>query len=323
MILQQYPLTRNMIRKRFSQAILLMVALLAPCIQLTAAEADAPAPATESSASAIPNATKQEASAVSQSSLGDLAVLPTRIIFEGRTNTAEVMLMNRSNRQLAYSLTFVNRRMSESGELKVIDNPGADDHFADAFLRVTPRRVILEPHQTQTVRMQLRKPPELAEGEYRSHLQFSVIPEAKEAVHAQSAEAGKGLGVSLTPIYGLSIPVIVRHGALEATAKLSDLKVLRSANPAKNTLSLNIEREGRRSTYGDIVAFWDAPGKGEVEVGIVKGIAVYTPNPRRSISLPLRHPKGLDLSGGRLRVVYRETTDGSEKKLAESVLVVP
>lgn len=310
-----------MVIKRFSQAILLMAALLAPCLQLTAAEADAPAAGT--SASAMPNSTKPEASSVSQSSLGDLAILPTRIIFEGRANTAEVMLMNRSNRQLAYSLAFVNRRMNESGEMKVIDTPGADDHFADAFLRVTPRRVILEPHQTQTVRMQLRKPQELAEGEYRSHLQFSVIPETKEAVHAQSAGTGKGLGVSVTPIYGLSIPVIVRHGALEATAKLSDLKVLRSTDPAKGTLNLTIEREGRRSTYGDIVAFWNAAGKGEVEVGIVKGIAVYTQNPRRSISLHLQHPKGLVLSGGQLRVVYRETSDGSEKKLAESILAVP
>lgn len=310
-----------MVIKRFSQAILLMAALLAPCLQLTAAEADAPAAGT--SASAMPNSTKPEASSVSQSSLGDLAILPTRIIFEGRANTAEVMLMNRSNRQLAYSLAFVNRRMNESGEMKVIDTPGADDHFADAFLRVTPRRVILEPHQTQTVRMQLRKPQELAEGEYRSHLQFSVIPETKEAVHAQSAGTGKGLGVSVTPIYGLSIPVIVRHGALEATAKLSDLKVLRSTDPAKGTLNLTIEREGRRSTYGDIVAFWDAAGKGEVEVGIVKGIAVYSQNPRRSISLRLQHPKGLVLSGGQLRVVYRETSDGSEKKLAESILAVP
>lgn len=250
-------------------------------------------------------------------SLQDLLVTPTRIIFEGEMRTTELALVNRSNIAHTYALSFVQCQMSETGEIKEIDKntpPNPNDKFADSFIRFTPRRVVLEPRQVQMVRMMLRKPADLADGEYRSHLSFRLIPSAENAVKPDSIN--RGIQIKLVPIYGVTIPVIVRHGSLTATARLSSLRI------DSKTLHLTIEREGSRSTYGDLVVQWKGTGKA-VTVGQMNGIAVYTPNPKRSLLLPLSPPTGIELRGGELSVRYISKENGEERLIAESRIAIP
>ncbi|NTW63473.1 MAG: hypothetical protein HGA46_05145 [Chlorobiaceae bacterium] len=257
-------------------------------------------------------------------SLQDLLITPTRIVFEGNMNTTELALINRSDKAHTYAISFVQARMSENGEIREIDKntlPGPNDRFADTFVRFSPRRVMLEPRQVQVVRMMLRKPADLTEGEYRSHLSFRLIPSAADAVKPDSL--GRGIQIKLIPIYGVTIPVIVRQGSLKATAKLSNLGIDPKGLQGKQSLALTIEREGNRSTYGDLEAFWKAPGSKEVSVALIKGVAVYTPNAKRTMLLPLRHPRGSELHGGQLHVRYSEQVNGEERVLAENQIAIP
>ncbi len=257
-------------------------------------------------------------------SLQDLLVTPTRIVFEGNMPTTELALVNRSDKAHTYAISFVQCRMSETGEIKEIDKntpPSPDDRFADSFIRFTPRRVILEPRQVQMVRMMLRKPADLADGEYRSHLTFRLIPSAENAVKADSVS--RGIQIKLVPIYGVTIPVIVRQGSLKAVTKLSGLHIDTKSIPGKAALAFTIERSGERSTYGDIEAVWKSPSNKALSIAIIKGIAVYTPNPKRIILLPLSPPKGVELRGGELTVRYTAQENGSETLLATSKITVP
>jgi len=168
--------------------------------------------------------------------------------------------------------------------------------------------VVLEPRVAQTVRLQLRLPAQLANGEYRSHLLFRAIP--MEPVPAASSDdttqPPAGIGIKITPIYGLSIPVIVRRGTKPATVTATDLHLApgeKPTDPIQCFIQLN--REGNQSCYGDItVTFTPAGGKEQV-VGKVNGIAVYTPNALRLIRLPLTPPEGMMLAEGRLTFTYR------------------
>ncbi|MBV5326100.1 MAG: hypothetical protein JZU65_00455 [Chlorobium sp.] len=257
-------------------------------------------------------------------SLQDLLITPTRIVFEGNMNTTELALINRSDKAHTYAISFVQARMSENGEIREIDKntpPGPNDRFADTFVRFSPRRVMLEPRQVQVVRMMLRKPADLAEGEYRSHLSFRLIPSAADAVKTDSVS--RGIQIKLIPIYGVTIPVIVRHGSLQATARLSGLGIETRGNQGKPALALTIEREGNRSTYGDLEALWKAPGSKQISVALIKGVAVYTPNAKRSMLLPLTLPMGSGLHGGQLHVRYSEQVNGEERVLAESQIAIP
>ncbi len=251
------------------------------------------------------------------SSIQDLLVTPTRVVFEGNMPTTELALVNRSEKPHTYAISFVQCRMSETGEIKEIDATTPQDpqeHFADSLVRFSPRRVILEPRQVQMVRMMLRKPADLGDGEYRSHLSFRLIPTAENAVKPDSVSSG--IQIKLTPIYGVSIPVIVRQGSLKATTKLSNLRF-----DAKR-LHLTIEREGSRSTYGDLVVQFRGTGKA-VTVAQMNGVAVYTPNPKRTVLLSLSPPKGIELRGGELIVRYATKENDTEQLLAEGRITVP
>ncbi len=252
------------------------------------------------------------------SSIQDLLVTPTRLVFDGEMRTAELALVNRSNIAHTYALSFVQCRMSETGEIQEIDKSTPaepQERFADSLVRFTPRRVILEPRQVQMVRMMLRKPADLGVGEYRSHLSFRLIPSIEDAVKPDSVS--RGIQIKLIPIYGVTIPVIVRQGSLMATTRLSGLGF-----DAKG-LHFTIDRDGSRSTYGDLVVQWKGKAGKAVTVGTMNGVAVYTPNPKRSVTLALSHPKGIDLRYGELIIRYIGKENDTEQLIAESKITIP
>jgi P pilus assembly chaperone PapD len=253
---------------------------------------------------------------------GDLLVTPTRIVFEGRQRTAEITLVNVGSSTATYRITFVHLRMNEAGGMTEIGASGAEpgEQFADALIRYSPRQVTLEPTMAQTVRMQLRLPADLAPGEYRSHLLFRAVPPPEAA--PKTIESVTDFTVRLTAIYGVSIPVIVRHGETSVTGTLSDLDLARPAGADPPALRFRIRRAGNQSIFGNLTAtFVPSVGKPSV-VGLAKGVAVYTPNPARRAELTLRAPPGVILENGRIHLAYTKQGKGNET-IAEADLLVP
>ena len=261
--------------------------------------------------------------ASAQGGPGDLLVAPTRIVLEGRQRTAEVTLVNTGSARATYRISFVNLRMNELGGTSEIEASGArpGEQFADQLVRYSPRQVTLEPQVAQTVRMQLRLPADLPPGEYRSHLLFRAIPPVEAA--KGPAEGDSEFSVQLTAIYGISIPVIVRHGETSATATLSDLELVAS-DPAESapTLRFRIHRTGDRSLYGNLTATYYPPGGQPVVVGMANGVAIYTPNPTRSAGIQLHVPPGIALRKGRIHLAFTRQEKGNET-IAEADLPVP
>jgi P pilus assembly chaperone PapD len=262
------------------------------------------------------------ATARAQGGAGDLLIAPTRIVFEGRLRTAAVTLVNTGSSAATYRITFVNLRMDANGGTREIEAAGAEpgEQFAEALIRYSPRQVTLEPGVAQTVRMQLRLPADLAPGEYRSHLLFRAVPAVEES--AQTTEPATDFSIQLTAIYGISIPVIVRHGETSAAATLSELDLVAGTAADPATLRFWIRRTGNESVYGNLTAtFTPAGGKPSV-VGLANGVAVYTPNPARSAGILLSVPPGVVLQNGRLHLAYSRQGKGNES-IAEADLLVP
>lgn len=288
----------------------LLTSLLSLCVVATAM---AQAPSASPAASRTPAA-------------GDLLIAPTRITLDDRTRTAEVTLINVGVAQATYRISFLHQRMTETGEMKILE-PGQeqpDEHFADNLVRFTPRQVVLAPRVAQTLRMQLRIPEGLPEGEYRSHLLFRAVPEAAEPTTPGAVAEGQGLSIQLRPIYGVSIPVIVRHGQTSATVTISDLAMRPSTAPAQpSVVIMRLNRTGNASTYGSLVVNLLPAGGGKpVAVGSIGGVAVYTPNASRLLQLPLTLPAGVTLQGT-LKVVYQQDPEHGGAVLAEAALQIP
>lgn len=254
----------------------------------------------------------------------ELMLYPTRIVFEGNQRAAQLELINHGSESATYRISLVNRRMSETGAFSEIDEPLPGEQFAEDLLRYSPRQVTLQPGVGQTVRIMVRKPANLATGEYRSHLLFAKQPEARgrHSVERDDATGGDEIGITLTTLVGVSVPVIVRHGKTNASVSLTHLELLRPSGQAP-VLALHMERSGSQSVYGDLTVSFIPAGGAEQIVAQANGVAVYTPNSVRRASIALQPPRGLQLAAGRLRVSYREQAEDGGERLAEAVLQLP
>lgn len=255
----------------------------------------------------------------------DLMLTPTRVVLEKNQRAAQVDLINNSSETMVYRLKLVNRRMSETGELSLADTPEAGEQFADGLLRYSPRQVVLAPGASQVVRIMARKPADLAPGEYRSHLLFERVadsaPAPAEPLSKPMPEA-EGIEIKLTPLIGVSIPVIVRHGQTSAAATFAGLKLERPDGNGPALLSFELHRSGNRSIYGDLLVRFTPDQGREQQAARVNGIAVYTPNPLRRGKIELAPPFDAAKTGT-LRLVYRERAELGGKLLAEASLRVP
>jgi len=253
----------------------------------------------------------------------ELMLHPTRIVFDKNQRAAQVELINNGSKPASYRITLVNRRMTEAGQFEPADTPLEGERFADSMLRYSPRQVTLQPGTAQTVRIMLRKPADLAEGEYRSHLLFDKLPDAEgsASIENRGAESGQ-IGVQMNALVGASMPVIVRHGNVGATVSLGGLALQKNA-AKQPVLSMRFERAGTSSVYGDVSVTYTPRGGKPLDLAQVGGIAVYTPNRVREAVLPLQLPKGVQLSGGTLEVAFRDRPEAGGKLLAQASLNLP
>jgi hypothetical protein len=243
----------------------------------------------------------------------DLLVAPTRLVFENRTRTAEVVLDNVGAKPATYRISLVLRRMTPDGRLIDVETPSAAEQQALAMVSFAPRRVVLAPNQPQSIRVAVRRPADLPEGEYRVHMLFRGIPDSPPPTAEQSSPA-EGFAVQLIPIYGVTIPVIIRNGDLEAAATIVAPRLERA--DGKEMLAFDLARTGTGSTYGEVRVL--KPGLDEPVIR-AKGIAVYPEVARRTVLLPPAE----DFTGslkGPLTIQYFET-DGDHQSLASEVEV--
>lgn len=259
----------------------------------------------------------------SQSALADLMLYPHRVVLEGKQRTAQIEIINRGTTTNVYRLKLVRKRMTEIGEFVPVDEALPEELFADDLVRYSPRQIELAPGASQTVRLMVRKPAELADGEYRSHLLFERLPDVTPAGTSVPAPGREtAVAIKLTALVGVSIPVIVRHGQTHSAVVLDDLR-LESSPTGEPVLSLDLQRDGTRSVYGDLVADFTPRRGAQRVVGTAKGVAVYAPNPLRRGRLVLHPDSRGTLRDGTIHVTYREPSDSGGKLLAEAHMQVP
>ena len=257
--------------------------------------------------------------------MGNLMVTPTRVMFEQRTRSAQVTLVNQGSETADFRISFIRQNMLENGDFVPLDED-AEGLFSDPMIRFSPRQVKLPPGQSQVVRLMLRKPRDLADGEYRSHMLFQALPPATSSSVEKIAgdQNQDGITIELIPIVGVSIPVIVRHGDLQSRVELSDARLLPpSGGDTVPRLAVNIERSGSSSAYGDIRATFTPEGGQPLVVGQANSVAVYANLDRRRFQMPLNLPAGFSLANGVLDITFLAPgTEAATGTLASTRIVL-
>jgi hypothetical protein len=248
-------------------------------------------------------------SAFQQAHAQGVTVSPTRVVFEGRDRSAEIVLRNQGTERVTYRLGLQRMRMDEEGMTTVVVDEHDDERFADEYIRFSPRQVTLGPGEVQRVRLMARKPVDMEEGEYRAHLRFEALPMVAAPAPGASGDTEE-FTIALRMLASITIPVIIRHGDLISTLDITNLEV---HDGATHTVALTMARTGTRSVYGDIEIRYQ-PEDGEETVALRKGVAVYTPNDVRRMYIPLNLPEGTHLDGGRVTVSFKEDTSHTNRK---------
>ncbi|MDQ3074900.1 MAG: molecular chaperone [Pseudomonadota bacterium] len=244
--------------------------------------------------------------------VGDLLVAPTRIILDGRRGT-EIILNNIGDDVATYRVSIELRRMKPDGTLETVTVPTARETAAEAMILYAPRKVTLPPNQPQSIRINARAPQGLADGEYRAHLLFRAIPEARPATAPAPTE---GVSFRLTPVYGVTIPVIVRLGNLTATAAIAN--VAKGNEGGKPSIGLDLSRVGDRSTFGEVRVI--KAGVAE-PIAVAGGIALYTEIDRRRVTIPIDARFAAQATGA-VTVEYVEKTPTGMVTLASTSAIL-
>ena len=233
-------------------------------------------------------------------------IMPKRLVFDGSQRSQEINLANTGSDTAVYAISFVNYKMTESGNFEQVENPEDGQRFAEDFLRYFPRRVSLAPNEAQTIRVQLTRTGNLEQGEYRSHMYFRAVEE-QTALGEEEAQEGEGISINIKTVFGISIPIIIRQGESTTEIELNNIQLeTKGVNPK---LSLVLNRSGNMSVYGNIRVDHISPDGTSTEVGLVKGVSIYTPNSKRKFSFELRDAGNVDLNSGKLKIAY--TAEGA------------
>ena len=247
-----------------------------------------------------------------EAGVGDLLVAPTRIVLNGSRGT-EIVLSNIGDDVATYRVSVELRRMKTDGSLEDVAEANDREKTAQSMILYAPRRVTIAPNQPQTIRIAARAPAGLADGEYRAHLLFRAVPPPRPVAPPSQV---KGVSFELIPIYGVTIPVVVRMGNL--TAKVGIANVSLATIDGKPAVALDLTRNGDRSVFGDVRVF-----KAGVKdpIAIQRGVAIYTEVETRHMMIPL-NPDFAGAAAGPVTVDFVESTDSGPISLAETRTVL-
>ena len=249
---------------------------------------------------------------------GDLMVFPKRIVFDGNVKANELNLANIGKDTARFDISFKQYRLNEDGSFTEIQTPDAGQNFADKYLRYYPRSIILGPKESQVVKVQLTKSSTMAPGEYRSHIYIRAVPNVKPLGEEEKKDTTK-FSIRLIPIFGISIPAIIRIGESDTKVTMSDLS-FSVMNDTIPVVQVKLNRTGNMSAFGDLNVTYHAASGKTTQVGRANGIAVYTPNAARRFQLSLQRIPGVDYHSGSLHVEYLAPSDAKPVKYAEADL---
>lgn len=233
--------------------------------------------------------------------LASLMIAPTRVLFDDRTRSTKVSLINTSSETKTYKLYWRHLMQNQSGGYQELtEDQKRFFPMASRMVRFSPRAVTLAPQERQSVRLSLRRPENLEPGEYRSHLAFEAIDES-----APSANGGRGVGVQVKINMAFSIPVLVRHRVDNvdvALGKPEFFSVIHN-NERKYLMQFPILNRGNASAFGNLKAYWQTGNNtfSETPTGILNNVSVFTENPQRFMNLGLKEVPNRPT---RLKLVY-------------------
>ncbi len=234
----------------------------------------------------------------------DIVITPTRIVFEGRDRFASVTLANPGDKHATYEMKWNFFKMQEdvNATYKRVDR-SVTDFDLSKYIIFSPKRVRLAPGASQKIRLALRRPAEIPDGDYHVHLGFAPIPDVVKDDLSKSSKSVVTVKINV----GYTIPVILRSGEIDVKASIGLISLSRNNNNGLLKVAVPVKREGGPySVLGHLMVYHiDNNGKQE-RVGEISNAQIFPEVDVRPFDVHLIK----NITGGSLRIVmYRYDYD--------------
>ena len=227
-------------------------------------------------------------------------VTPVRVVLDGRKRVAKFRMLNTNDKSCRFGVSLVSMQMDDYGRCKEVELLTDKDMATKKMIRFSPRRASLEPRAWQTIRLMVRKPSGLADGEYRVNIKFAPSSDFTKVQNKNQTQ--KGVSADLNYVINVSVPIIIRHGT-SGFVKIVPQKPILKTYKNKDGFFLEIEllREGSYSFYGDIIVY-HIGSKKEREIGLLRGISIYASNEKQIVKVPVSDIDLKLLSKGMIKI---------------------
>lgn len=191
-----------------------------------------------------------------------------RMILKNNSITS-LQVSNPTDKPQTYTLTITEKKIDLNGNIITLPDSVSIPTSLKKYLKVFPRTIKLAPGESQELQLQLRVPSSAPDGEYRSYLQFQPLESNDSVSHSNK---NNGVQFAIKFRVGSAIPVFYRKNSQLGNVSISDVSLSKAKKG--ETLNLTINREGTRSTFGNIVVTGTSMGKPVVVIDAA-GVAVY------------------------------------------------
>ena len=180
-----------------------------------------------------------------------VTVWPTTVFIDSRTRTATLTLSNTGLRpeEIEIDFSFGVPIADELGSVRVVflDSAGLGQRSIVDYVRAFPRRMRLEPGQTQIVRLLVQPPEGLPDGEYWGRVMVASVG-GQPPIQQQQGNVTMEITVRTVIAVGL----YYRQGQTETSLAVDSARAARGEGIAQ--LYLHMNRGGNAAFLGRVVS---------------------------------------------------------------------
>lgn len=250
-----------------------------------------------------------------------LFIYPTLVMFEGNNRSATITLINRGDAIGTFETSWSELSMTSEGVLVKFEGD-PPPWSVQPYVRYSPRRVRLEPSESQVIKIALRRGMDVPEGEYHSH--FRVLTLNVEDLEDGSMEAPDApdtdAAVTITARSAVAIPIIWRNSQSSPGATIESVSIDRDTNQ----LTVDVRRQGSLSVRGYLHVLGDTADGERAALAEPVPLVIYPSLEKRAMAITLNEGITADALEKNTVVVFSTNTDDvSQETTLASYPIVP
>jgi P pilus assembly chaperone PapD len=177
-----------------------------------------------------------------------ISIAPTMMFVHENPGVGEIYLTNTSavTQEISFGYQFGYPSSSEDGQIFMVydDSVGKQQWGLAEFIRMYPSQVIIEPGQSQAVRVQILPMRDREDGVYWTRLLVESSPVTPDVQDT----GNEGISTSINYVLEQNIPIFYRKGNNDTGVKVNDTRLVEQADTI--IVKAEVQRTGNSPYLG-------------------------------------------------------------------------